>query len=284
MDRTLLERDSPYLGKTIEGPSLFVQSRVSLRCRVTPRLVRSTITSDLEGHIIRHEDTNVPLAADTLAAANLTNTGIVGLANTFSRTAVGRVANKVTRRGLNHFSFTSYPVDWLSYLIHEEGRKRNSSFDLYTNPEQSARALEAVFQRTFAIFLQLNADEIFGNATAQPSSSSQEGTMIRWEQRVLMRAAAFYAAVTMLVFFIPAVIWTYVSLYHGFLVHQPTTLAGMYSAIYASDVDTAAMAKGVDNGRYGYGCFVGRDGKRHVGIERGSSVESVGEKVALLDE
>jgi len=108
--------------------------------------------------------------------------------------------------------------------------------------------------------------------------------MIQREQRVLMRPVAFYATVTMLVFLIPAVIWTYVSLYHGFLVHQPTTLAGMYSAIYASDVDTAAMAKGVDSERYGYGCFVGRDGKWHVGIGRGSSVESVGENVALLDE
>jgi len=79
IDRTLLERDSPYLGKTIEGPSLFIQSRVSLRCRVTPRLVRSTLTSDLEGHIIRHEDTNIPLAADTLTAANLSYPSSAGM-------------------------------------------------------------------------------------------------------------------------------------------------------------------------------------------------------------
>ncbi|KAI5853621.1 hypothetical protein BZA05DRAFT_396668 [Tricharina praecox] len=272
---SVYDSDIQYLGKTISGPSMFIRSRVGLRCQASPRLVRSKLVSNLAGHIISHTDVELPLSAAMIAAANQTGTGIVGLVNTFSRKVILRVAKK--QGGLIDPVAQSPdpgPTNWITFLMHGEARKRNPAFDLYSYPAESARALEAVFMRTFAIYLQLNADEIFPNTTTTPAAAAtqqQQGTRFRSVNRVQMYPSAFYVSIVLLLLFIPGVIWTYASLYQGFLAHQPTTLAGVYAAIYASDVDaTKAMVRGVDGGtggaRYGYGWFVGGDGARHVGI------------------
>jgi hypothetical protein len=87
--------------------------------------------------------------------------------------------------------------------------------------------------------------------------------------------------VGLLVVFLPAILWTYISLYHAFLAHSPVSLAGTYAAFYASTLvledvsgterittrERAQILKQLGF-RYGYGWFMGRDGKTHAGIER----------------
>ena len=95
-----------------------------------------------------------------------------------------------------------------------------------------------------------------------------------------MRPVAFYAAAAIIAVFLPAVGWTYAALHGGFLCHQPTTLAGIFAAIYAGRLadDFGATAALSSRARaramhaaghsYGYGWFVGKDGRNHVGIDR----------------
>ena len=276
-----LDSDVQYLNRTVSGPAMYIDSRVGIRCNTVPRLVRSTVVANLAGDILSHRDMELQLVAQAIAAANRTNMGITAIVNTFTRNVVLRVARlqgamQVLTIGPSR-SYVAEPTNWLTQLVYSEGRKRNATFDLYTSsPAQSARVLESVYQRTFAIYLQLNADEIFSQAPSSSSSSSAQsaaaaglqGTIIHGRERVLMHPVAFYVAIAMLLVFIPAVAWTYISLYNGFLAHQPTTLAGIYAAVYATDVSpaTSAAAKRVAGVRYGYGWFVGRDGRRHVGV------------------
>ncbi|KAF8243578.1 hypothetical protein K440DRAFT_612520 [Wilcoxina mikolae CBS 423.85] len=80
---------------------------------------------------------------------------------------------------------------------------------------------------------------------------------------------------------IPAVAWTYASLWKAFLAHSPTTLSGMYASFYASrkvldDVEGAGIlglktrnqALQELGNKYGYGWFKGVGGEWHLGIER----------------
>jgi len=288
-----LDTDVQYLNRTVSGPAMYIDSRVGIRCNTVPRLVRSTVVANLAGDILSHHDVELPLAAEAIAAANRTNTGITAIVNTFARKVILRVAGLQGGIQLRTLSPTSSyiaePTNWLTLLVYNEGRKRNATFDLYTSPVQSARILESVYQRTFAIYLELNAEEIFSQAPAVQSAAAAaaaaglQGTIVHGRERVFMQPVAFYVAVAMLLVFIPAVAWTYISLYNGFLTHQPTTLAGIYAAVYATDVSpTTAAAKGMTGERYGYGWFVGSDGRRHVGVGTEPLIGGAGGRADVL--
>ncbi|KAI5854460.1 hypothetical protein BZA05DRAFT_394306 [Tricharina praecox] len=275
VNKNFFDSDIQYLNKTVEGPSMFILSRVGLRCQPTPHLVRSTLTSDLSGHIISHTDTSLPFTSSPTTSNQ--PTGLPGLVSIFMRTVMPRVTAKYSAHNSDKLSPSSSPGSWLSLLLSDEARALTPGFTLYTHPAQSARAMEAVLQRTFAIFLQLNADTIFRPPSALLSVGTRNGTLLRAEERVLIRPLALRIAVAILLAFVPAIVAAYVCLADASLVHQPTTLAGLFSAVYACDFDAGAVAgdkrgkrgkRGKEGYVYGYGWFVGRDGRRHVGVAK----------------
>jgi hypothetical protein len=247
------------IGKTYHGPTAFVSKKSAIHCIPTPRLVQSELVADLAGNIISHQDTDLPLSDAELAK---NDTGIPGLLSLF-QTMMLRINTDFTDGARKT---DPRPSNWLSFLLNQHAREVQPDFDLYSYPEQSAKSMEVVYKKLFAIFLQLHAEEMF------PSKAELDGIPTQHtvtETRVVMLLPAFIVAVTLLVAFIMPVVWTYVALQREFLCHPPTTLAGTYAAFYASSVRDDV--KGTEmmgsrqreswlrkkDGRYGYGWFIG---------------------------
>jgi hypothetical protein len=279
------DADFPYNGTTVEGPSIYIADRTIIRCKSKPRLVNSTIMADLNGKIYDHNDTEIELTGDLLKPANDTVLGLNGVLGKFQNMVLRVAGRSGGAQGVaSLLGGNPRPANWMTFLVNQHGRSVVPDFDLYSHPDQSVKSMEAVYKRTFAIYLQLYSDKIFPNisstATAASEGQNVRAMYTRPETRVLMQPVAFYVSLVLLVLFVPAVIWTFASLYHGFLTHQPTSLAGLYASLYAScaledakgtgHMDEKDRARTMDatGARYGYGWFVGRDGEIHVGIER----------------
>jgi hypothetical protein len=278
------------LGKAITAISAYMAKNVTIQCRPRPRIVRRKVTADLDGLIIDHS--SIPESDETFSADFLNNhneTNLSGLLTAF-QTMVLRGTWKEGVQfldSLEMFETTmSYgsknltdpkPSNWLTFNLQEEAVKSNPDFDLYSYPEESARSMEAVYAKLFAIYLQLHSDQIF---PAGQKSGTETSERMHRETRVVMTPLAFWVSIALLAVFIPVVIAVYFSLYSAFLVHSPTTLAGLYAAFHASSV--VGSLSGTENIRskerrkrlellgntYGYGWYLGKDGEKHVGIEK----------------
>ena len=122
-------------------------------------------------------------------------------------------------------------------------------------------------QRLFAVLLGLNQHVLV------PASKNVtiSGSRISHEYRIFMSPSMFWIAITILSLdLIVAVVYFYHTRDH-FLPRMPTSIASIVGFIYSSralqtnphDSSPAAKAQ-----RFGYGRFIGVDGKAHIGIER----------------
>ncbi|KAA8905831.1 hypothetical protein FN846DRAFT_949711 [Sphaerosporella brunnea] len=277
------------MGKTIEGPIAYMAKNVSIQCRPRPRIVRRKITANLEGLVIN--DNEAPESDETLSAdfVNQHNeTGLSGLLTSF-HTMVLRGTWKEGVQfldSLEMFEATAQygsknltdprPSNWLTLNLEQEATKSNPDFDLYSYPEESARSMAAVYTKLFAIYLQLHGHQVF----AADQRSAETAETVYWETRIVMAPVAVYVAVALLSLFIPAIVAVYFSMYSAFTVHAPTTLAGLYASFHASSV--VHDVRGTETIRnkerrkrlemlgntYGYGWYLGKDGGKHVGIEK----------------
>ncbi|KAI5812954.1 hypothetical protein BZA77DRAFT_322708 [Pyronema omphalodes] len=171
------------------------------------------------------------------------------------------------------------PQNWVTFLVQQEGLRLNGNFTIYDNSEESARAMERVYKRLFAIYMQLHSDEIF-NTTGKPQESVVGSTFFRKDSRVIMGPIAFWTAAALILLCVPITIWTYTTLFNGFVCHEPTSLAATYAAFYASDaIEDVAGTEGIRSAErakrlkalghtYGYGWFLSQDSKKHYGIHR----------------
>jgi len=273
------------VGDTIDGPTAYILNYTAIRCAPTPKIVRSVVLADPDGTILHSNDTAIP--PDISGASNMT--GLPGVLDSFQE-MINRVTGKSRDVKANDISesmrkLDPRPSNWLSFLLHREAREKNAIFDLYSYPEQSAQAMETVYRRLFAIYVSLHAERILGAEKAQ----TRDAMFVRHTvNRVFMTPVAFFVSVVLLVVFVPVVVWTYVSLFTGFLCHSPETLAGMYTAVYASGaVEDVAGMEGVGEKererrlrevgcRYGYGWFETEVGERHFGIDREPLLKSGG--------
>jgi hypothetical protein len=290
VDVSNLDSSKAELGKTITSLSAYMAKNVTIQCRPRPRIVRRKVTADLAGLII--DDTSVAESDETFSADFLNHnneTDLSGLLTAF-HTMVLRGTWKDGVQfldSLEMFETTGIygtknltdpkPSNWLTFNLEQEAVKSNPDFDLYSFPEESARSMETVYAKLFAIYLQLHSDQIF---PADQRSGTEISERMHRETRVVMTPLAFYVSIALLIVFIPIVIAVYFSLYSAFLVHSPTTLAGLYAAFYASSV--VGSLSGTENIRskerrkrlellgntYGYGWYVGKGGEKHVGIEK----------------
>jgi hypothetical protein len=248
----------------------FVTSNIII-CNQSPRILKRQleITNITEGVIRREGDidnTAVPQPNDV--------TGLNNIITNF-KTMLLRVNSLDSESTF----LEPGPQNWIAYLVQQDGLRLNSDFTLYDNPEESARAMERVYKRLFAIYMQLHSDEIFKPAN-KPEESVVGGTFFRKDSRVVMGTIAFWTAAALILLCVPITLWTYGALFNGFVVHQPTSLAGTYASFYASDaLDDVAGTEGIRSAErakrlkalghtYGYGWFISKDSKKHYGIHR----------------
>jgi hypothetical protein len=166
----------------------------------------------------------------------------------------------------------SRPQNWLTFLMQQV----SPGLDPRVNATATAKALEEVYRTLFPLFLQVYAETVLlpGNGTVTL------GNVQTVEDRMTVSFPMFLIGVAILGFFTVVVGATYIIRPGAFMIHIPTTLAATIPLIYASNL-AEAMApvqhlaeKQLNdyleggNGRYGYGWFVGRDGERHLGVDR----------------
>lgn len=139
-----------------------------------------------------------------------------------------------------------------------------------------APLFEALYSKLAAIILGTNKGLLFppSDNTAIP------GFIVKPETRIFMSRPMFIIAETILALYVITSICVYVGRPWRFLPRLPTSIASIVAFFAAShalvDMEgTAPMSVkernayvGRMNHRYGFGPFVGTDGKAHVGIER----------------
>ncbi|KUJ06743.1 uncharacterized protein LY89DRAFT_661803 [Mollisia scopiformis] len=164
-------------------------------------------------------------------------------------------------------TFTS---DWMNVLL----TKIQNSTDLVNPnvPLPDATVLgpmvEALYQKLFAILLGLNP-RIFSTA---PDGISVTVQAIFIEPRIFLSETMFLLTVVLLSFHLFVAIIYYIYRPTRFLPRMPTSIASIIAFVSNSramvDYNGNGRIHGNPDQRYGYGRFVGTDGKTHVGIEQ----------------
>jgi hypothetical protein len=170
-----------------------------------------------------------------------------------------------------HWHNDSFTSDWLNSLV---GYVENS--DDIVNPlaplPESAKVIDLVqdmYQRLFAILLGLNT-HIFADSSDNTKLSA---AFVMTESRLFISQIMFKLAVVILALQLIVAVLYYTHRPKRFLPRMPTSIASIISFVSASRaLDDFAPGKDKDRSenhhRYGYGRFIGTDGKTHVGIER----------------
>ncbi|KAL8999012.1 MAG: hypothetical protein Q9169_002010 [Polycauliona sp. 2 TL-2023] len=157
---------------------------------------------------------------------------------------------------------------WFAYLI-----KTLSNSTMFVDPGQPVPAfeylapyVEDLFVRLFAIILAQNQHWL---VRAEPDSEIR-GTLFASSRRVFVSRPMFIITVTLLTcnMFVAVLYWTRRP--KRMLPSMPYTIGSILAMVHASGLRLEArkQEEWKKDWRFGYGRFVGTDGKPHVGIER----------------
>ena len=154
------------------------------------------------------------------------------------------------------------PHNWISFLM----QQRSPGLDAMADPRATAEVFEKVYTRLFPIFLNTYSDTLFQAA----HDSHTRGIFVVSEHRMVISDAMMILGVVILAVFVVVVAVTYLVRPGAAMVHIPTTIAATIALVYASSAaeDIGADGEPLAEKMYGYGWFVGRDGKRHLGIDK----------------
>ena len=165
-------------------------------------------------------------------------------------------------------SFTS---DWVNSLL---GSALNSS--ALVNPSASvpdavviAPLMESLYRQLFAILLGLNT-QLFSKS--QPPMAMTAEALVS-EIRLFVSPLMFTISIILLGFHLAVAILYYANRPRCFLPRMPTSIGSLIAIVSASRAleDFSSTKQTVSDDpdqRYGYGRFIGTDGKTHIGIER----------------
>jgi len=138
----------------------------------------------------------------------------------------------------------------------------------------------ALYNSLFVTLVGTNMDFIFQDTTT--AKRTVQGSTLSPETRVFVSLPAFVVSITILSLYVITSTWIYARRPWRILPRLPTTTASIIAYFAASNAlremnlaqkDESAPWRGW---RWGYGVFVGTDGKAHVGIERSPLLMVVG--------
>lgn len=170
-------------------------------------------------------------------------------------------------------------TQWINVLLTQEEPSLLRNLTNATSIPDTARlaeTFESVYKSLFAFDLQLFQNEIFEFGETQ----RVPGTATVLRERVQVSRLMFWLAAGVLVYFLLVVVLVFWSQPGHNLSHMPTTLASVHTLLYVSNaLDDCANIKGQSTEvrakawealghTYGYGTFVGRDGRQHFGVYR----------------
>lgn len=250
----------------------------------TPAKAALAANLTLDGHVESTFMACKPALRSGIFDINVDTTGRV-----MSSTAVGdlaadisQFANRTTDRRLRDdatrvlapgnsagWHNTSYTQEWLNTVL---SVKLNTT-DLVDpskpvpNVTDLLTPVSELSDLIFAITLSLVTDSYF-SSTATPLMIPLE--VQTKEQRIFMEPVMFYIAVSLLGLQLITAILYYTQRPRRFLPRLPLSIASIItyiSASYAVRGQNEAIKGGKEEARYGYGHYIGVDGKGHIGIE-----------------
>lgn len=173
----------------------------------------------------------------------------------------------------------SYPTDFFNYLM-AQTLNTSATLDPRLPPplfNTTAPLMEALYAQIFAIVLGTHVEAIFQLSN---ETSAVEGFVLTSEPRIFVSPATFILSMVILGTYILFTVILYVRRPWKILPRMPTTIASQIAFFAASHTLqdfslTPDMSERVRNSdargsrqRYGFGRFIGTDGRAHIGIER----------------
>jgi hypothetical protein len=179
------------------------------------------------------------------------------------------------------FHNDSFATDYVNHFMKREA---NSSRILDPNQpvpkfDDVLGPLQRAYSKLFAIWLGRNKQDLFLPITSN-SVASITGVRLESERRLFLSTAMFIISEAILCTYVVVAIWVYARRPGQYLARMPTSIASVIALFAASmavqdmrgtshlDKKGRAQHLGRLDSRYGFGSFVGGDGRVHVGIEK----------------
>ncbi|KAF2008749.1 hypothetical protein BU24DRAFT_468541 [Aaosphaeria arxii CBS 175.79] len=264
--------------QSIQGRT-FEYNATVIACRPRLKTQRSVIRADMEGNIISARHLGPP-DYNTSSSMNLTNSlraTISGTTRGFTANAKGWHANIIAQ-------------DWPNYLYKTilNGTGIVDPANPVPSVEFASKIASQTFGRQFVAQLFLDR-QYLKNADTKSSDGMQSANLYRSVRRFRLSTPMYIITQVILTLDLIVLLINRFLLSKPFLPRQPSTIASQIAFSAASHVidDVAAAVKGArgDPGlevldtqlgyRFGYGKFVGKDGRSHVGIERDPFVQKL---------
>jgi hypothetical protein len=241
-----------------------------IRCTSAEKIVRLAATVDSKGDVLSVQDI-VPI--DSPEELNkFYPHGPGELVRTFISSAA--------QGTYEAYELQLRPLDWFNYhlttLYPQVVRDVSPNITHIPNTDILPGAFENIFQRLYAINLRLYASDVMQSATDPQTITVLTKAL---QQRVSVSATMVIISIAIVVYATAIILL----LYWGprpsdSVAHAPENLAAMWSLLYASDAKEVCGGVRGDTprvrmeelkkagARYGYGVFVGRDGRKHLGV------------------
>ncbi|CZR69554.1 uncharacterized protein PAC_19454 [Phialocephala subalpina] len=259
---------TPFTGAKNSTHPITLTSSSFVACTAKLQTAQFEVYVDPSGHILStNQTTNATTDTSRYFIGNGTELNLI-------TEAVSLIAP--FNVGLFEWHNGTFTTDWMNSLL---AIMQNS--DAYVNPSfpapngtAVAPMIEKLYTQLFGLLLSLDAAHVFPvDTTASPFPAKAIGTV----PRLFLNETMFQVSVAILILhFVCAVIF-YVFRPKKFLPRMPISIAAILSFVTASRAleDFKELDRGLRMGgeggeemRYGYGRYVGTDGKTHVGIEQ----------------
>ena len=235
-------------------------SATFISCRPRPKSAKSKITISPSGQILASTQDSLP-TYDLPPSVNLTS-------------ALTTTSNNLGGQIDLAWHNDTFASDWSNYLF--KTFTNSTAFLDARLPPPSFEAASAVvgetYSRVFTIQMSLQTSQL---VPASPDAQSIGAEFLIYERRVFMSDTMFYISIAILSLDLVVAVLFYLRTSKPFLPRLPITIASQIAFFAGSYVMDDVQNAGGDlqdldrkGYRYGYGRYVGKDGKVHSGIER----------------
>ncbi|KAL5372989.1 hypothetical protein DPSP01_013091 [Paraphaeosphaeria sporulosa] len=260
--------------QTSKKTTLNSQNSFFLECR--PRLVRgrATIRVDNAGHLLKP-------AEHTFLEDNFNAATSQGIFETDPINLIAQSNKYLFMSAQTFWHNESYATDFMNHFLQLESNSNrlldpNQQVPTLTDVEEP---LGRVYASLFAAWLGANKDHLLVARTSG-NSSSLTGLKITKDERLFLSTPLFAIAEGILCIYAVVACWVYFRRPGKYLARLPTSVASVIP-LFAGSTAVQEMRgfsqlkrrgrleslKQLDY-RYGYGSYIGMDGRVHVGIEK----------------
>ncbi|KAI9779104.1 MAG: hypothetical protein M1835_004766 [Candelina submexicana] len=267
----------PSLSSTINGRTVKNQSisQMSMMCRPQLKTAPFDVTVDSGGHVLGAQQAG-PFDNDKPKYFALSETNLYYQLSTL-------IADQGQVAILHNHTLAG---DWLNSLINVMKGSNDATDPDKPVPDFAAISpvVEEIYQRLSAILIGLNTQIL----DAASPNDTVSGVAVINTHRVFMSRGMFFIAIILLSFNLFVACLFYILRPKSFLPRMPTTIASIIAYFTAShvlaEIDRYAetesnTSKATSDSTYGYGRFIGTDGKVHIGIEREPLVVPLSENI-----